>query len=52
MLDLIYSKGDSGGPLVKFQTYSNAEVAYYMLVGLVSFGPYPCALENYPGKFE
>lgn len=39
-------KGDSGGPLV-YLTEKN----YFEFVGIVSFGPYPCAEENVPAVY-
>ncbi|XP_052749534.1 phenoloxidase-activating enzyme-like [Galleria mellonella] len=38
-------KGDSGGPLM----YENGRI--YELVGVVSFGPKPCGVENIPGVY-
>jgi len=43
--------GDSGGPLVRYQSYDNYEVQYYMLVGLVSFGPKNCGTRDQPGVY-
>lgn len=39
-------KGDSGGPLM-----NPSEKKYFELVGVVSFGPYPCAEDNVPGVY-
>ncbi|XP_013168733.1 PREDICTED: serine protease easter-like [Papilio xuthus] len=38
-------KGDSGGPLM----YENGRL--FEVVGIVSFGPTPCGLENIPGVY-
>ncbi|CAK1589514.1 unnamed protein product [Parnassius mnemosyne] len=38
-------KGDSGGPLM----YENGKL--FEVVGIVSFGPTPCGLENIPGVY-
>ncbi|CAB3240506.1 unnamed protein product [Arctia plantaginis] len=38
-------KGDSGGPLM----YENGRI--YEAIGVVSFGPIPCGLENIPGVY-
>jgi len=48
-LYLYYSNGDSGGPLMKFKKFPNANIAYYMIVGLVSFGPSKCGTKDAPG---
>ena len=39
-------QGDSGGPLMAFDPLYG-----YYLVGIVSFGPSPCALEGWPGVY-
>ncbi|KAG5671084.1 hypothetical protein PVAND_001298 [Polypedilum vanderplanki] len=43
--------GDSGGPLMKYATYPNAQAPYYMLVGVVSFGPRNCGTKDVPGVY-
>lgn len=40
--------GDSGSPLM---VVDNSENNYYVLAGLVSFGPTPCGLEGWPGVY-
>ncbi|XP_060807818.1 phenoloxidase-activating enzyme [Amyelois transitella] len=40
-------KGDSGGPLM----HENVDERRYELVGVVSFGPKPCGIENIPGVY-
>jgi secreted trypsin-like serine protease len=45
------SNGDSGGPLMKYGAYPNAQTPYYMLVGIVSFGPKNCGTKDIPGNF-
>lgn len=42
-------RGDSGGPLMIQELYNNRR--YYYLVGVVSFGPTPCGVENWPGVY-
>lgn len=39
-------KGDSGGPLM----YENGRI--YEVLGVVSFGPTPCGLEDIPGVYS
>lgn len=41
--------GDSGGPLMTLYPYKVEY--YYFLVGVVSFGPTPCGLKNWPGVY-
>ncbi|XP_075147746.1 serine protease ea-like isoform X1 [Haematobia irritans] len=41
--------GDSGGPLVIQQRVDKRDV--YVLAGIVSFGPKPCALAGWPGVY-
>ncbi|KAL7024696.1 hypothetical protein ACKWTF_013172 [Chironomus riparius] len=41
--------GDSGGPLMKYGNFPNSLAAYYMLVGIVSFGPINCGTQDAPG---
>ncbi|XP_070509258.1 melanization protease 1-like [Chironomus tepperi] len=43
--------GDSGGPLMKYGTFPNAVTPYYMLVGVVSFGPTNCGTKDAPGVY-
>lgn len=42
-------QGDSGGPLMGVS--QNANVQFWYLVGLVSFGPTPCGQEGWPGVY-
>lgn len=42
-------QGDSGGPLMGVSM--NANVQFWYLVGLVSFGPTPCGQEGWPGVY-
>lgn len=35
---------------MKYATYPNAIAPYYMLVGVVSFGPKNCGTKDRPGK--
>ncbi|XP_050356534.1 phenoloxidase-activating enzyme-like isoform X1 [Nymphalis io] len=39
-------KGDSGGPLM-----TRDERRIYQIIGIVSFGPTPCGMENVPGVY-
>lgn len=34
---------------MKFKKFPNANIAYYMIVGLVSFGPSKCGTKDAPG---
>lgn len=43
-------RGDSGGPLMGLDS-SDRQKPYHYLVGVVSFGPSPCGLENWPGVY-
>lgn len=43
-------RGDSGGPLISLDT-TNRVRSYYFLAGVVSFGPSPCGLKNWPGVY-
>ncbi|KAL1512801.1 hypothetical protein ABEB36_002328 [Hypothenemus hampei] len=43
-------RGDSGGPLMKYENTSNFYANWYS-VGVVSFGPSPCGMENWPGVY-
>lgn len=47
-LQLYWSLGDSGGPLMALDK-SDRLKPYHFLAGVVSFGPSPCGLENWPG---
>lgn len=42
-------RGDSGGPLMNY-VYDGSEINWYS-VGVVSFGPSPCGMENWPGVY-
>ncbi|XP_070502642.1 serine protease easter-like [Chironomus tepperi] len=42
-------RGDSGGPLMRQNERGNPP--YWYLAGLVSYGPSPCGLENWPGVY-
>lgn len=42
--------GDSGGPLIGYNT-ANRGRPYFFLAGVVSFGPNPCALQDWPGVY-
>lgn len=44
-----YFLGDSGGPLMRQQLSGIGP--YFFLAGIVSFGPSPCGLENWPGVY-
>lgn len=44
-----YSLGDSGGPLMALDK-SDRLKPYHFLAGVVSFGPSPCGLPDWPGK--
>lgn len=41
-------RGDSGGPLMAVDKTGNP---FWYAVGVVSFGPTPCGLRNYPGVY-
>lgn len=43
-------RGDSGGPLMTVSVDQTNSVNWYA-VGVVSFGPSPCGLENWPGVY-
>lgn len=43
-------RGDSGGPLMNLGQSENGEIVWYS-VGVVSFGPSPCGLEEWPGVY-
>ncbi|XP_055847605.1 serine protease easter-like [Episyrphus balteatus] len=42
--------GDSGGPLIGLDS-SNKQRVYYFIAGVVSFGPTPCGLKDWPGVY-
>nr|CAH7735497.1 unnamed protein product [Callosobruchus chinensis] len=42
-------RGDSGGPLMSYEQ-NGADQNWYA-VGVVSFGPSPCGMENWPGVY-
>ena len=43
-------RGDSGGPLMTISIDKNRDVHWYA-AGVVSFGPSPCGMENWPGVY-
>lgn len=43
-------RGDSGGPLMSYYLDENGENNWYS-IGVVSFGPSPCGMENWPGVY-
>lgn len=43
-------KGDSGSPLMVIYKGSSNKY-YYVVIGLVSFGPTPCGIEGWPGVY-
>ncbi|KAF7263934.1 hypothetical protein GWI33_000889 [Rhynchophorus ferrugineus] len=43
-------RGDSGGPLMTLDTSGGSEINWYS-IGVVSFGPSPCGMENWPGVY-
>ncbi|CAG9821117.1 unnamed protein product [Phaedon cochleariae] len=43
-------RGDSGGPLMTLYEDENGEINWYS-IGVVSFGPSPCGMENWPGVY-
>lgn len=44
-------RGDSGGPLMHLAFSNNTHSVNWYLSGVVSFGPSPCGLENWPGVY-
>ncbi|XP_046751120.1 uncharacterized protein LOC124414191 [Diprion similis] len=42
-------RGDSGGPLMSVKT--SGDNVYWTAVGIVSLGPSPCGMENWPGIY-
>ncbi|XP_070510008.1 melanization protease 1-like [Chironomus tepperi] len=43
--------GDSGGPLMRYGNFPNSKYPYYLLVGIVSFGPKYCGTKDAPGVY-
>lgn len=43
-------RGDSGGPLMTISADKSGEINWYA-AGVVSFGPSPCGMENWPGVY-
>lgn len=43
-------RGDSGGPLMTVSLDKNKDV-HWFVAGVVSFGPSPCGMENWPGVY-
>ncbi|XP_057664233.1 CLIP domain-containing serine protease HP8-like [Diorhabda carinulata] len=43
-------RGDSGGPLMTFTVNEDGKPGWY-IIGVVSFGPSPCGMENWPGVY-
>ncbi|KAJ8928433.1 hypothetical protein NQ314_019022 [Rhamnusium bicolor] len=43
-------RGDSGGPLMSYHADENSEINWYS-IGVVSFGPSPCGMEDWPGVY-
>ncbi|CAH1110126.1 unnamed protein product [Psylliodes chrysocephalus] len=43
-------KGDSGGPLMAINVDETYQLNWFV-IGVISFGPTPCALENLPGIY-
>ena len=41
---------DSGGPLFMYDDVSNPFRPYWLLVGVVSYGPKDCGTPGYPGR--
>lgn len=37
---------------MKYAHFPNSKYAYYLLVGIVSFGARECGIDNFPGKLE
>ncbi|XP_070505025.1 melanization protease 1-like isoform X1 [Chironomus tepperi] len=44
-------KGDSGGPLMRYGNFPNSNFPYYVLVGIVSYGPRFCGTKDAPGVY-
>ncbi|XP_065371856.1 serine protease easter-like isoform X2 [Calliphora vicina] len=47
--DIDTCRGDSGGPLMVTQRVKNRDV--YFAIGIVSYGPDPCGIKDYPGVY-
>lgn len=43
-------RGDSGGPLMGMDVTPEGEANWYS-IGVVSFGPSPCGMQNWPGVY-
>ncbi|CAH0550473.1 unnamed protein product [Brassicogethes aeneus] len=43
-------RGDSGGPLMSLEKDENGNINWFS-IGVVSFGPSPCGMENWPGVY-
>ncbi|XP_066245747.1 serine protease easter-like [Euwallacea similis] len=43
-------RGDSGGPLMTMDATPDGEINWYS-IGVVSFGPSPCGMQNWPGVY-
>jgi len=43
-------RGDSGGPLMALESDSNGNL-YWLVSGVVSFGPTPCGMQGWPGVY-
>lgn len=43
-------RGDSGGPLMGLDVTPEGEANWYS-IGVVSFGPSPCGMQNWPGVY-
>lgn len=43
-------RGDSGGPLMGFDNTDRVN-PYHYLAGVVSFGPSPCGMQDWPGVY-
>lgn len=43
-------RGDSGGPLMAINVDETSQLNWFV-IGVVSFGPSPCGMENWPGVY-
>jgi len=43
-------RGDSGGPLMGLSP-DKSETTRWMIAGIVSFGPSPCGMKDWPGVY-
>ncbi|XP_050504927.1 serine protease easter [Diabrotica virgifera virgifera] len=43
-------RGDSGGPLMAYAADEEFQLNWF-IIGVVSFGPSPCGMENWPGVY-